>query len=275
MNYIELSAKIDPLEIGREIMVAELAEVGFESFVDNQNGLKAYIQEELYSKELVKSLSVLHNANFSIEYSTKLIEDQNWNKSWEENFEPIEVGDNCLIRAPFHLSKNLEYEVIINPQMSFGTGHHETTFLMVKRMLSMDLKGLSVLDMGSGTGVLAILAKKMNASKIVAIDIDEWAYKNTIENVRNNSCEDIEVKKGGVEQIQGDTFNVILANINRNILLDDFSQYDGSLTKGGHILLSGFFKKDVVLLDEKAKSLGLELIHQESKNDWTLLHYNK
>lgn len=249
MNYINLSATIKPLEVGRDILVAELSEIGFESFVETENGLEAYIQSNQFKLEAVKNLRIINNSEFTVAYSTKTIEDQNWNEAWEKSFNPINVENRCYIRAKFHEKPtDIEFDIIIDPKMSFGTGHHETTYLMIKRLLALDVTNKKVLDMGCGTGVLAILAKMKNAKYIEAIDIDEWAYNNTIENIRNNNCKEIVVKQGGAELLKDNKFDVILANINRNILLKDMSKYAKSLSTNGDLLLSGFFNVDRNLL---------------------------
>lgn len=276
MNYINLSATIKPLEIGRDILVAELSEIGFESFVETENGLEAYIQSSQFKLEAVKNLRIINNSEFTVAYSTKIIEDQNWNETWEKSFNPINVENRCYIRANFHKKiADIEFDIIIDPKMSFGTGHHETTYLMIKRLLELDVINKKVLDMGCGTGVLAILAKMKNAKYIEAIDIDEWAYNNTIENIRNNNCKEIAVKQGGAELLKDANFDVILANINRNILLKDMSKYAKSLSTNGDLLLSGFFNVDRNLLLEEATKLGLEIAYSEEKKDWQLLHVIK
>lgn len=276
MDYIELKVKVEPLEMGRDILIAQLSQINFESFVENNEGFLAYIQEELFNEDKLKEISTLSNPNFDIHYKIEKIEDQNWNKTWEENFDPIEVEGECYIRAPFHDKKEaVKYDIVIDPKMSFGTGHHETTYLMVKRLLSLDVAGLKVLDMGCGTAVLAILAKLKKANYIEAIDIDEWAYNNSIENIRNNNCDEIVVKKGGAELLSKNSFDIVLANINRNILLNDISHYVNSLNKGGELLLSGFFKSDVDILTQEAVKNNLSLTFTESKNDWTILHFTK
>jgi ribosomal protein L11 methyltransferase len=275
MEYVEFKAEITPLEVGRDILIAELAEIGFESFVENETGVEAYIQKDEFKEGLINTLSIISNSDFKITYTTKLIADQNWNAEWEKNFELINVEGQCVIRAPFHDKvKDVEYDIVIDPKMSFGTGHHETTYLMIKRLLELDLVNKDVLDMGCGTGVLAILAKMKNATTIEAIDIDEWAYNNTLENIRNNNCKEIIVKMGGAEKIER-KFNVIIANINRNILLNDMANYVKALEINGSILLSGFFSSDKEMLLEATTKLNLELVYTESKNDWTMLHLVK
>lgn len=276
MDYIELTVKIRPLEVGRDILIAELAEIGFESFVDITDGLQAFIQVTDYNEESFLNLHLLKEPNFNIEYATKLIKDENWNEVWEKSFDPINVDDECYIRAPFHEQKGgVKYDIVIEPKMSFGTGHHETTFLMTQRLLSMDLQGEDVLDMGCGTGVLAILAKLKGANVVVAVDNDEWAYENTVENVKTNKQSSIDVRLGGSETIKGNLFDVIIANINRNILLQNMTAYCETLKIGGSILFSGFFSSDVDLLMLEAKKHNLRLIYTTDKNEWTLLHLIK
>lgn len=276
MDYVEFEAEILPLEIGREVLIAELAELGFESFVNTEKGIQAYIPSQDYNEGLIKGLSIISNEHFELTFSMKTIAGQNWNATWESSFEPIEVNENCVIRAPFHEKNDkFKYDIIIEPKMSFGTGHHQTTHMMVDELLSLDVQDKSVLDMGCGTGVLAILAEMRNAGSVVAIDIDEWAYENTKENVEKNNCHKISVYKGGAELLNEEKFEFILANINRNILLADMDSYGKVLKEGGSILFSGFFKSDVDLITEKANSLGLNLVNERNREDWTMLHFKK
>lgn len=273
MNYIEIKVIIDPVNIARDIVVAELGEIGFESFVESNEGVDAYIQESMFDEDLMKSLNSFNHAYFKIEYTKNIIQNQNWNEVWEQSFEPINVNNKCMVRAPFHQAiVTIEHDIIIEPKMSFGTGHHETTFLMIQELLEMDLTNKNILDMGCGTGVLAILAEQKKAEKILAVDIDDWAYENTLDNIIKNNCSKIEVLKGGAECIKNKKFDVIIANINRNILLQDLTNYTNSLNNNGHILLSGFFSSDEDLLIEEATKNGLKLSNKKSKNDWTLLH---
>lgn len=276
MDYIEFEAEISPIDIGREVLIAQLSEIEFESFVETEKGLQAYIQEQLFDKEKLAQLSILNNQEFSISYVVKKIENQNWNKTWEENFEPINIEDTCYIRATFHNKiESFKYDIIIEPKMSFGTGHHQTTYLMAKRILTLNLTNKKVLDMGCGTAVLAILSKLKNANYVEAIDIDQWAYENSLENIRNNNCESIVVKQGGAELLSNTKFDAVYANINRNILLQDMKHYANNLVEKGSLLLSGFFKSDVDVLIQEATKNKLTLTFSESKNDWTLLHLIK
>jgi ribosomal protein L11 methyltransferase len=276
MDYIELTAKIIPLEVGREILIAELAEFDFESFVDTEDGVQAYIQVSKFREERLADLKIIKQSNFNINYTIKTIVDKNWNEVWEKSFDPINVDNQCYIRAPFHeQKKEVNYDIVIEPKMSFGTGHHETTFLMTQRLLSMDVSGKDLLDMGCGTGVLAILAKLKNANNVVAVDNDEWAFENTLENIKTNNQLAIDVRLGGSEKITGDSYDVIIANINRNILLQNMEAYSATLKIGGSILFSGFYSSDVDRLMDEAKKNHLTLNYTTEKNDWTLLHLIK
>jgi len=280
MNYIEVSFTIKASksaeinsEMVREILVAELSGLNFESFVDTIDGLQAYIQEQDFDEQEVKALYILNSADFSIEMEVKTIEQQNWNAEWEKNFEPIEVDGRCLVRAPFHDEKEVDFDIVIEPKMSFGTGHHETTYQMIAHLLEIDVSGKRVLDMGCGTGILAILACMKGASSITGIDIDQWAYENTLENIRKNKCSHIIVKKGGAELLKKCAYDVILANINRNILMNDMEVYVKTMKTGSQIAFSGFYTSDIYHIDQKARSLSLRLLRQSEKNNWAALVY--
>lgn len=280
MNYIEVYFNIKALEsaeinaeMAREILVAELGALSFESFVNTEDGLQAYVQEEEFDEESVRDLYILQNPDFAIDMEVKTIEQQNWNAEWEKNFDPIEVDGRCVVRAPFHEEKEVDFDIVIEPKMSFGTGHHETTHQMIAQLLDMDVSGKRVLDMGCGTGILAILACMKGASSITGIDIDEWAYENTLENVRNNKCSQIIVKQGGAELLKNCSYDVVLANINRNILLNDMEVYAKTMSSGSQIAFSGFYTSDINHIDEKARSLGMRLLRQSEKNNWVALVY--
>ena len=275
MNYIKVSFQLEPLLPAREILYAELGELPFESFQETSNGLEAYIQAPDYKDEMLEGMMIQGIPNQKIEVETELIEQKNWNAVWESNFEPIIVNERCVIRAPFHDKANVDYDIIISPQMSFGTGHHETTFLISNELFRLDLKNRSLLDMGCGTGVLAIIAEKLGANPIEAIDIEEWAYENTIDNNKLNNIEGMTVLHGNASLLDGKKIDIILANINRNILLNDMSKYSSCLNKDGLILFSGFYETDVPSIKEAAEENGLIFVKKEVKNNWTMAQFKK
>ena len=275
MGYIEVCYKLEPLLPAREILYAELGDRGFEAFEDTQDGVRAYIKKEQFSKSLLKDLSINRIQGQKIEFDIITIANQNWNAVWESNFNPIVINSNCIIRAPFHPAPSLEYDIIISPQMSFGTGHHETTFLMSKELFSLDLKSVDLLDMGSGTGVLGILAEKLGAKYVKAIDIEEGAFLNTIDNCKLNNTKNIIVEKGDSKLLADSLFDVILANINKNILLQDISVYSNCLKLGGKLLLSGFFTTDIDELRKAASNNGLKFVKTNEKNNWAMIMLEK
>ena len=244
MHYIELTCKLDSNapELLSAYLINGLGDIGYESFDENEKIIKAYIPENDYSEvSLDELLNEIPQEFGRISYEVLKIEQQNWNEEWERHFNPVLIDDTVLIKASFHqnLPQSL-YEIIIDPKMSFGTGHHSTTALMIKMMITMDFKNKDVLDMGCGTGVLAILAHKLGASHVSAVDIDEWAVNNAKENLQHNSIKNFEIWQGGAETLTNNKFDVILANINRNILVNDMPAYANSLKKGGLLILSGF-----------------------------------
>ena len=273
MVYLEFDFKVNPAQPATDILIAELGALGFESFVENESGLLAYILRSDWKEGLLNQLFVLQNPDFDITWSIKEIAQQNWNEEWEKNFHPISVGSQCLVRAPFHQPGQVEFDIVIEPKMSFGTGHHETTHMMLQHILNTDMNGKSVLDMGCGTGVLAILAKMKGASYVEAIDIDEWCFLNTQENVQRNGCEDIAVFQGDSSLLKGKNFDIILANINRNILLKDIPVYSQCLNNGGSLFLSGFYLKDLDTISSKCEAYGLRFEKKLEKNNWVSPKY--
>ena len=280
MTFIEVCFNIkvsDSAEINSdivsEILVAELSVLNFESFVNYDDILKAYVSEDIFDEQAVKDLYILHNPNFQINIEFNCIEQQNWNVEWEKSFKPIKVNGKCVVRAPFHDKKEVEFDIVITPKMSFGTGHHETTHQMISQILNFDMKSMSVLDMGCGTGILAILAAMKGANSIIAIEIDEWAYFNAIENTSENRCGHIVVKHGGAELLGNDSFDFIFANINLNVLLNDMSAYANVMHSGSKIIFSGFYTSDIPLINEKAESLGMYSVSKTEKNRWAALLY--
>ena len=274
MTYTEVRFEVTPVEPGMQILIAQLDDIGFESFVEEQDELKAYIKTEDFSENAIKAIQIYGNPEFDVRYSIHDIEDVNWNKAWEDNFQPVEISTDCVIRAPFHKEFGVKYELIIEPKMSFGTGHHGTTHLMLNELLSENLKNKIVLDMGCGTGVLSILAEKLGAKQILAIDIDEWCFINTLENRERNNCKDITVKQGSYEQIEG-KFDIILANINRNILVEQLPIYAKHLNENAVVLLSGFYEADLEIINSVSQDLGLKYVKHELKNDWVCAKYIK
>lgn len=273
MNYLELNFTIAPLEPAREILIAELSEKGFESFVETEVGMLAYILENAFSETLVQETNILQNPDFQFDWSVKEIEQQNWNAEWERNFHPIKVDGSCMVRAPFHPKENVAFDIVIEPKMSFGTGHHETTHMMLQQILEHDFENKSVLDMGCGTGVLAILAEMNGATKIDAIDIDEWCFENAKENILRNGCKNISVFQGDAKLIKDKNYDVIIANINRNILLKDIPTYANALNHGGFLFLSGFYFEDLTAINSRCKELGLEFDKNLEKNRWVSSKY--
>ena len=271
--YIEYNFSISPLQPAADILIAELGEAGFESFVENETGIQAYIQKKEWFSDILKEIEVLRNSRFKIEHVFKEIEQENWNATWEQNFNPITVGDKCEVRAPFHVKSDVAYDIIIEPKMSFGTGHHETTHMMLQFILDNDFEGKAVLDMGSGTGVLAILAEMKGAKSLDAIDIDNWCYLNAKENVERNSCQHIRVYEGDSSLLKNQKYDVILANINRNILLEDIPVYVKCLNSNGQLFLSGFYKKDIANITEICTDNGLVLEKNLEKNNWVAVKY--
>jgi ribosomal protein L11 methyltransferase len=276
VNYIEAAIEISPKDIGSDVLIAALSDLGFDSFVDTEKGFNAYAQEQKFSESDFKNVISDYSDTFAISYTINKIPPQNWNKLWEESFEPIDVDGQCYIRAPFHEPQSAyKYQIIIEPKMSFGTGHHSTTRLMIKKMMELEVKDKSLLDMGCGTGVLAILALKMGAAPVVAVDVEDWSVKNTLENLQRNGVIKAEVMLGDISAVENKTFFNILANINKNVLLADISNYAGMLEKNGNLLLSGFFETDTEELKQKAESCNLNFQTSLSESGWTLLHFNK
>ncbi len=271
MEYIKTSCKIDPdTETHREITTAELGSIGYESFTETDDLLEAYIVSADFSLEALQNLFHEEFHPFKVAFSSEIIADQNWNEVWEKNyFQPLLIADRCLIRAPFHsIYPASEYEIVIEPGMAFGTGNHETTTLMVTEILNQHLTGKIVLDMGCGTGILGILASLRGAQTITAIDIDNWAFKSTIENAGFNKISNIEILQGGVEVIPDQKFDFIYANIQRNILLNDLPFYAKALKKGGELIMSGFYFKDLASIKEGAAKSGLEFLRFSENETW-------
>jgi len=272
-TYIAYHFSFQPLEPTREILIAELGNLPFESFKETDLGMIAYIPKNDWYESILKDVYILNNKEFTISYKKEEIEPINWNSEWEKNFNPIEIENTVSIRAPFHEQGNLQYNIVIEPKMSFGTGHHETTHLMIKHLLQLDLKDKTVLDMGCGTAVLAILAEMRGAKKLDAIDYDPWCYENSLENIDRNKSRNIKVYEGDASLLVNKSYDVIIANINRNILLQDMQSYINSLAKNGILLLSGFYQEDIPILDTAVSKYGLKLDLILERNNWVALKY--
>ncbi len=281
--YLGYTFTVHPIAPATEILIAELGYAGFESFTETETGVIAYIQKEeafpddnvVDFKVLLKDIQVLDSNEFNISYVAEEIEQVNWNEEWEKNFDPIEVDGKCAVRAPFHPKTDVKFDIVIEPKMSFGTGHHETTHMMIKHLLKLDITNKKTLDMGCGTGVLAILAEMRGAQPIDAIDIDNWCYLNSIENTERNNCKHITVSEGDASLLLGKSYDVIIANINRNILLQDISVYANCLTSEGVLLLSGFYTEDIALITEKCNKKGLYFVGNYERNNWVACKFEK
>ncbi|KAB5392983.1 50S ribosomal protein L11 methyltransferase [Bacteroides fragilis] len=278
MKYFEFTFDTHPCtETVNDVLAAVLGEAGFESFVEREGGLTAYIQQSLYNEETLKTeLANFPVPDTEISYTFAEAEDKDWNEEWEKNFfQPIVIGDRCVIHSTFHQDvPKAEYDILINPQMAFGTGHHETTSLIIGELLDSELTGKSLLDMGCGTSILAILARMRGAKPCTAIDIDEWCVRNSIENIELNGVTDIAVSQGDASALQGKgPFDVVIANINRNILLNDMKQYVACMHPGSELFMSGFYIDDIPAIHREAEKHGLTFVHHQEKNRWAAVKF--
>jgi ribosomal protein L11 methyltransferase len=268
-TYLEINAQVTPTEPWADLLIAALGEIGFESFEKTDTGFLGYIPEQEYSAHGTQEALDSYADNCRATFITKTIKATNWNADWEKNFTPITVGERIHVRAPFHPASNSEYEIVIEPKMSFGTGHHQTTYLMLEHLLELNLDQKNVLDMGSGTAVLAIMACKRGARMATAIDIDQWCGQNGLENAQRNGIENIEISVGTAKQLpKTPEFDVVIANINRNVLLDDMERYVACLHKSGVVLLSGFYEADLDLIQIKCDEFGLIYRGHTTKDSW-------
>lgn len=275
MSYLEIKFSPVANEEIQSLLIADLFELGFDSFNQEENALLAYISDDIYHEDLLKEMLILENHS-EINITIGILEDKNWNKEWESNYQPVTIAGKCYVRAPFHPPhSNFSYEIVIEPKMAFGTAHHETTSLMAEWLMKLDVRGKMVMDMGCGTGILAILANKMGASGVIGIDNDEWAWRNARENFRINGLDEELVYLGDASLIQAEAYDIILANINRNVLLQDIKEYSMGLRTGGQLLLSGFYQRDAEAIQPVAFSCNLKFIGMESLHDWTVLLLNK
>ncbi len=275
MDYFQVSVTGIP-EGEREILMAQLAELGFESFTENDDGIQGFVPADQFNESEVNLWLQKYAATSGIFYRTEKILAQNWNAIWESGYEPVVIGGKCMVRAPFHDPlPGMTYDLVIEPRMSFGTAHHETTSLMIEMLMEEEIDGKRVLDMGCGTAVLAILAFKMDARSVVAIDNDDWAYDNALDNVVRNNASPVLILKGDASSIMAPAFDVIFANINRNILLRDIPVYAQCLTAAGLLYLSGFYEDDLEVVNDAAAMAGLKYVTHRVSNRWVGVKYSR
>lgn len=275
MEYIELKINVSSEFV--DILVAELADLHYEGFVETDQGVDAYVPTSFFDKNVLDELGQKYKELFKMNYNSTTLEKQNWNETWEKNYDPVMVNDQCIIRTTFHqIEKSYPYEIIINPKMSFGTGHHATTTLMIEHQLTMNFQDKNVLDMGCGTGILAIMAEKLGAATIDAADIDDWSVENSIENIELNNCRKIKIQKGSVDTSQlADQYDIILANINRNVLIHDLPFYEKHLASDGFLVVSGFYDVDVKLMENTARKYKLDAVNHKTKDSWYSIIFKK
>lgn len=278
MDYFKIEIKITPFEEWlRDVLAAELGEVGYESFIETETGLEAFIPDEKFDETALTNLLHSFSESFSFQLKKELIKSRNWNEEWEKNyFKPLVVGGECLVRAPFHREyPQCKFEIVIEPNMAFGTGNHETTSMMLEAILKENLAGKKVLDMGCGTGILGILASMKGAAEITAIDIDEWSFKGTHENAALNNIKNLKVKKGDASLLGREMYDFIFANIHKNVLMNDLPTYAKCLNKNGKLFISGFYTEDIPDLKAKAESVGLNDAGFTTKNNWVAAFFVK
>jgi ribosomal protein L11 methyltransferase len=272
--YLEIDLSLTPVDPWREVMVAQMGLLGFESFVDTPSGFRAYIPQTDFQEKDFLQIEIFDIQGLKIEWQTKVIAPENWNRQWEENFSPIRVRDRCLVRADFHPPEEAEYELVITPKMSFGTGHHETTQLMISFLLDLDCYDKKVMDMGTGTGVLAIMAEKRGAKTVLAIDNDPWCTENTQDNLELNHCDKTRVELKNTVPMEN-PYDIVLANINRNVLIEQIGDYRQILAPGGDLLMSGFCVEDLDIIQNVCEVEGFRFIRNLEKNMWMATHFKK
>lgn len=276
MKYIEIAYNVSPTVPGNEILIAQLNDLPVDSLIEEDDIVKAYVQEDKYDEAQFEALPLLTDRNFTVVTNVSEIEEVNWNEEWEKNFDPVRIDKSLLIKADFHPDENdFKHVITINPKMSFGTGHHATTSGVCRLMMDEDFQDKTVLDMGCGTGILAIFARMLGAKKAIGIDIDEWSYENARENVERNGYADIEILHGGAEVIPEESYDVIIANINRNILLEDMRHYAEHLHADGQLYLSGFYVEDLKIIRESCATLGIKFDRYIEQDNWVAALFKK
>lgn len=275
MDYARLQVICDP--DFSEILMAEVAEAGFDTFLETEGGFEAYTEQDKVDSVQLDFIKTKYGHVQPLIFFQDRVKKQNWNKEWEKNVEPIIVDDQCLIRAEFHkIDKKYPYEIVITPKMSFGTGHHQTTYLMIKAQMQIDHRNKLVMDAGCGTAILSIMASKRGARKVESFDIDDWSIENGNENAERNQCGNINIRKGTIRDFPWqEPFDIILANINKNVLLEEMAFYSGNLADGGQLLLSGFYEKDIPDLLKEASRFNFEHQAQDVREGWASLLLRK
>lgn len=271
MQYVQITIPVTDTQL-REQLIAQLAELHFEAFEESDTALLAYVQAHLLDKNALNELM----SSGKLRFDEKIIAQENWNAQWEESFQPVIVPGFCTVRATFHdVAVDTPYEVVITPKMSFGTGHHATTQLMMEKMQYIDFKNKSVFDFGTGTGILAILAEKLGASGVFGVDNDEWSYDNAVENTHQNKSQNVKIAQGSINLIGEKRFDVILANINRHILLEYMDDMFSATVPGGKILMSGLLMEDFEIINQSATEAGFKFLEKNDLNNWIVLLYTK
>lgn len=270
--YLEIDLRLTPIDHWREVVIAQMGLLGFESFVNTPLGFKAYIPQNEFQEKEFSQIDVFDFQELEIEWDTKIIPPENWNRQWEENFSPIRIGERCVVRADFHPPEKAEYELVITPKMSFGTGHHETTQMMISYLLDLNCNNKTVLDMGTGTGVLAILAEKRGAKTVLAVDNDPWCVENTLENLEMNHCQKISAQLSSTVP-KKKKYDMVLANINRNVLLKQIADYAQVLAPEGDLLMSGFYVEDLGIIQNACETEGFRFIRNLDVNNWVAAHF--
>ncbi len=273
--YIKLSLKVSPLNPGLEILIAKLDQLKFEGFEEKKDGLDCYIPTNKWKNEILDVFYPLEEEGIYIDWFIDIVKDKNWNSLWEQNYSPVFIGDSCVIRSDFHKKIKINYEIIIKPKMTFGTGHHETTQLIIEELLKSPPLEKNVLDIGSGTGILSILSEKLGAKKIDSIDTCELSMHSAKENFKLNKSNKINFHLGAIDVINSKTYDTILVNIDKNVILKEAKSYSKKLDLQGCIYLSGFYSSDEELIIKKIETLNLNLKEKKRKNKWSLLIFEK
>mgnify|MGYP001196531288 FL=1 len=271
-SYLAINFKVQPIS-GIEILIAELSLLEFELFEENPNGLVAYISRTNFSKKIFEKVRILNSKEFKINYEIKKIQNKNWNEEWEKNYNQVIINDFCTIRAPFHEPSGKIYDIVIKPEMSFGTGHHETTQLMIDFLFEQDLFNKKICDIGCGTGILSILAEKIGADEIDAVDIDIKCFKNTLENIKRNNCHKIKSWHSFSDVLTGNFYDIILSNITLNDLKDNFENFKNMSNKKTIVILSGFFENDLLVVNKMLEKFNFKMLDYKLKNNWVASSY--